>query len=97
LAAAINYIVDIHWYLGLPGSLRVLLAAFQLYLPILGSSLVFGRLFQRSDKSSHDMGMNILGAIFGGMLEYTSLIFGTRMAYIFAFVISQFIGGLHHR
>ena len=58
-----------------------------LYLPILASSLVFGRLFQRSEKSSYDLGMNILGAMVGGMLEYSSLIIGTKAVYLLAFVV----------
>ena len=60
---------------------------FLLYLPILASSLVFGRLFQRSEKSSYDLGMNILGAMVGGMLEYSSLIIGTKAVYLLAFVV----------
>ncbi len=87
IATLINYMVDIHFYLGIASRFRVLLAALQLYLPILASSFVFGRLFQRSAKSSYDLGMNILGAMFGGMLEYGSLIVGTRTIYFVAFVI----------
>jgi len=83
----VNYMVDPHFYLTLASPVRVPLAALQVYLPILASSFVFGRLFQRSDKSSYDLGMNILGAMFGGMLEYSSLIVGTRTVYLLAFVI----------
>jgi hypothetical protein len=82
-----NYIIDPHFYLSLPGAIRVPLAALQVYLPILASSLVFGRLFQRSEKSSYDLAMNILGAMFGGMLEYTSLIVGTSAVYLIAMLL----------
>jgi hypothetical protein len=87
IATLINYFVDIHLYVGIASSFRVPLAALQVYLPILGSSFVFGRLFQRSDKSSYDLGMNILGAMFGGILEYSSLIVGTRAVYLLAFAL----------
>jgi hypothetical protein len=83
----LNYFVDIHLYLGLPNTIRVALAAFQLYIPILASSLVFARLFQQSEKSSFDFGMNILGALFGGMLEYSSLVVGVRNVYLMALVV----------
>ena len=86
-ATLVNYMADIHVYVGMAGSFRVLLAALQLYLPILASSFVFGRLFQRSDRSSYDLGMNILGAMFGGILEYSSLIVGTRAVYIVALMV----------
>jgi SAM-dependent methyltransferase len=87
IAALLNYVVDIHTYLALARWFRTPLAALQVYLPILASSLVFGRLFQRSDKSSYDFGMNILGAVFGGMIEYSSLIVGIRTVYLLALVL----------
>jgi hypothetical protein len=84
VAALVNYMVDVHLYMNFADGVRVPLAALQVYLPILGSSFVFGRLFQRSNQSSYDLGMNILGAMFGGMLEYSSLIAGTRNVYLVA-------------
>lgn len=83
----LNYFVDIHFYLSMQGFLRILLATFQVYLPILGSSLLFGRLFQQSKKSNFDFGINILGAVFGGILEYSSLIIGIRAIYLLVLVI----------
>jgi hypothetical protein len=83
----LNYAVDIHYYLGLPEPVRTSLAALQVYLPMLGSSLLFGRLFQRSAKSSYDLGMNILGALFGGMLEYVSLVIGVQAVYLLALIL----------
>ena len=89
LAATVllNYGVDVHYYLAHAGPLRALVAALPVYLPILASSLVFARLFQGSDKSSFDFGMNILGAVFGGMLEYVSLIVGIRTLYLVVLVL----------
>jgi hypothetical protein len=83
----LNYIVDIHYYLALAEPIRTPLAALQVYLPMLGSSLLFGRLFQRSEKSSYDFGMNIFGALFGGMLEYVSLIIGIQAVYLLALIL----------
>lgn len=90
-----NYMIDPHIYLGLANQIRVPLAALQVYLPILASSIVFGRLFQRSEKSSYDLGMNILGAMFGGMLEYASLIVGTSAVYLIAMLLFLSLGILH--
>ena len=81
----LNYFVDLEVYLGLP--FAVPLAAFQVYLPILGSSLLFARLFQRSEQSNVDFGTNILGALFGGFLEYSSLVIGISSIYLVALVI----------
>jgi hypothetical protein len=93
----LNFAIDIHFYMGLPGPFRTLLAAFQVYCPMLASSLVFGRLFQRSDQTSYDFGMNILGAMVGGMLEYTSLIFGVRAVYLLSLAIFLAIVPLYNR
>jgi len=87
ISILLNYAVDIHYYLALAGPIRTPLAALQVYLPMLGSSLLFGRLFQRSEKSSYDLGMNILGALFGGMLEYVSLIIGIQAVYLLALIL----------
>ena len=78
----LNYFVDLQTYFAMP--FTVPLAAFQVYLPILGSSLLFARLFQRSQQSNVDFGMNILGALFGGILEYSSLVVGIRSIYLLA-------------
>jgi hypothetical protein len=99
LAAAIllNYVVDIHYYLSFPWLLRTVLASLQVYLPMLASSLLFGRLFQRSEKTSFDFGMNILGALFGGMLEYTALVIGVRAVYLLALIVFLAVVPLNQR
>ncbi len=83
----LNYVVDIHYYLGFPEPFRTTFSALQVYLPMLASSLLFGRLFQRSERTSYDFGMNVLGAMFGGMLEYMSLILGIRTVYLLALML----------
>lgn len=97
IATLANYVIAPHVYLTLANPVRVPLAVLHVYLPILASSLVFGRLFQRSEKSSYDLGMNILGAMFGGMLEYTSLIVGTSAVYLLALFAFLAIAGLQKR
>jgi hypothetical protein len=93
----LNFAIDMHFYLNLPDPYRTILAAFQVYCPMLASSLVFGRLFQRSRQVSYDFGMNILGAMLGGMLEYTSMIFGVRMVYLLSLAIFLAIVPLYNR
>ena len=91
----LNYVIDLHVYFGVP--FTVPLAALQVYLPILGSSLLFARLFQRSRQSNVDFGMNILGALFGGILEYSSLVVGIRSIYLLALGIFLGFAMLHRR
>ena len=86
-ALLLNYWIGVHFYLELPDPLRSLGAGLQVYLPIFGASLVFARLFSTSQESSFDFGVNILGAMFGGMLEYSSLAIGVRAVYLIALVL----------
>jgi SAM-dependent methyltransferase len=49
------------------------------FLPIFTANLVFAQRFKSTSASATAFGANLLGAMFGGLLEYTSLIIGYRM------------------
>ena len=86
-ALLLNYFVGVHDYLGLPRATAILVAGTQVYLPILGSSLLFARIFAGSRESPFDFGINILGAVCGGILEYSSLALGVRTVYLVALAL----------
>ncbi len=96
-ALLLNFLVDVHYYLGLAGPLRILGAGAQVYLPIVGSSLLFSRVFAGSKETPFDLGVNILGAVCGGMLEYSSLVVGVRAVYLIALVIFLLFALVHLR
>lgn len=96
ISIILNYLVDVHHYLALSGLFAVPLAAFQVYLPMLGSSMLFARLFQGSEKSGRDLGMNMLGALFGGMSEYISLIVGIQAVYLLSLIVFLAIIPTYH-
>jgi SAM-dependent methyltransferase len=48
------------------------------FLPIFTANLVFAQRFKSTSASATAFGANLLGAMFGGILEYTSLIVGYR-------------------
>ncbi len=91
LGAALNYAVPMGAFLSL-GGLRLPASAATLYLPVLGCSIVFGRMFADSSYSDAELGVNILGAVFGGVLEYASLIIGIRHVYVIVIAILLLIG-----
>ena len=77
------------WYIarigGLPSSAMGRIGtAIILTLPILFSGIVFSTLLTRKGAVSGMMAMNLLGAIFGGLLEYNSMYFGFRFLYLIA-------------
>jgi SAM-dependent methyltransferase len=49
------------------------------FLPIFMANLVFAQRFKSTSASATAFGANLLGAMFGGLLEYASLIIGYRM------------------
>ncbi len=49
--------------------------------PLLFSGIVFSTLFAKTPEASSALGMNLVGAIAGGLLEYNSMYFGFRFLY----------------
>jgi len=95
LAAAIlfNYFFSFKFILGESYSVRVITSGLQVALPILFSSILFASFFRRIENSTTALGTNLLGAMFGGVLEYSSMVLGQRFLYLLAlsFYILSFL------
>jgi hypothetical protein len=65
--------------LRLPFLPRFVVAVTLAFLPIFTANLVFAQRFKSTSASATAFGANLLGAMFGGLLEYASLIIGYRM------------------
>ena len=83
---AFNFAVSLRSTLGLGYGLTVFVAALQVGLPMLLSGIVFARSFQRAEDPGAALGANLMGAVLGALLEYSSLIFGLRLLYVDALV-----------
>ncbi len=64
--------------LGLATVPRFVAAVTLAFLPIFTANLVFAQRFKSTSASATAFGANLLGAMFGGILEYASLIVGYR-------------------
>jgi hypothetical protein len=64
--------------LGLPAPTRFLAATALAFLPIFTANLVFASRFKETAHIATAFGANLLGAMFGGLLEYASLVVGYR-------------------
>jgi hypothetical protein len=53
-------------------------------MPIFFAGLIFATLLARSDDARVSLAYNVMGAVFGGVLEYSSMMFGIKALYLLA-------------
>ena len=56
-------------------------------LPVLFAALIFAELFDSRVDTSRALAFNVFGAVVGGVLEYLSMITGTKGLYLIAAVV----------
>jgi spermidine synthase len=89
------YLVPPELLLPLPVPLRLVSAVLLAFLPIFLANVAFAKRFAGSDNSQAAFGLNLLGAIVGGCLEYAALLTGYRnllilvgVMYLLAFLLT---------
>jgi SAM-dependent methyltransferase len=78
VALAVAYLVKPEWMLHLSFWPRLLLATLIAFVPIFLANIAFAKRFADADNSRAAFGVNLLGAILGGCLEYGALLTGYR-------------------
>src|SRR5205085_8394002 len=84
LAVSVSFWSPVRHIAGLTPALRTLLATLVLSLPFFFSGLVFSSAFRDALSPEVAYGSNLLGAMFGGVLENASIIHGLRSLSAFA-------------
>jgi len=94
-ALALAYIIRPEWLLPLPVVPRLLVATVLAFLPIYLANIAFAKRFAATDDAQGAFGLNLLGAIVGGCLEYGALLTGynnllivVAVIYLLAFVLT---------
>lgn len=94
VALAIAYVVRPAWLLGFPFWPRLLMATLLAFLPIYLANIAFAKRFAESSDSQSAFGINLVGAMVGGCLEYGALLTGYRnllivvaLLYLVAFLL----------
>jgi len=68
--------------------LKYLLAGLFVALPFVFAAFIFGMDFRKAgDQATVFLASNMLGAIFGGMVEYASMIYGIKSLYLFSLAL----------
>jgi len=75
---ALAYVVKPEWLLELSFAPRLVVAVLLAFLPIYLANIAFAKRFAASGDSQSAFGINLLGAIVGGCLEYAALLTGYR-------------------
>ena len=75
---ALAYVAPLSALLGLPMPLRVVAATAITFLPVFTANVVFASRFDEAPEPSIAFGVNLLGAMLGGALEYLALVIGYR-------------------
>jgi hypothetical protein len=70
--------------LGLALIWRVIFAGLMQALPLFFAGLIFAITFSQTKSIEIALGSNLLGAVIGGIFEYTSLVLGIRSLYLLA-------------
>jgi hypothetical protein len=82
-----TWIVPAEALLGLSPLPRFAAASALAFAPIFLANVIFSQRFRDTSDSATAFGANLLGAMVGGVLEYTSLIFGYRWLLILVAVL----------
>ena len=76
----------------LPGLSRGFVAGAVYALPIAFAGIIFSTLLKRSKDPPASLGSNLLGAVAGGIMEYSSMLLGLRALVILA--LGLYLGSL---
>lgn len=92
---ALTYFVEPDWLLTLAFVPRLVVAILLAFIPIYLANVAFAKRFGASDDSRSAFGLNLLGAMLGGCLEYLALLTGYRnllvmvaVLYLLAFLLT---------
>lgn len=83
----LNYCLPISSLFSLPVVARVLSCGLLIGIPVFFAAVCFSRLFEKQPTTGYPLGINLIGAMAGGMLEYVSMVVGMRAVWAVAMVI----------
>jgi spermidine synthase len=79
-----NYLVPLDGLLSYSFWIQVVASGLRVAGPLFFSGIVFAHWFERAENPSSALGANLMGAVMGGLCEYSSLALGLRDLYLIA-------------
>ena len=86
ISIGVCYAVPTHILLGLPLVGQWAVGALITALPLFFAGMLFSQIFVARQEPTTSLGYNLMGAICGGLLEYSSMALGTKSLYTLALV-----------
>ncbi|HEX8849809.1 MAG TPA: methyltransferase domain-containing protein [Gemmatimonadaceae bacterium] len=87
VSLALAYLVPVRSLLWLGTTGQWILGGLLVALPVLFAALIFAELFESRADGSRALAFNVFGAVVGGVLEYLSMVTGTKALYLIAAVV----------
>jgi len=84
LALALNVVVSLDAFLGMSRSVQVLGSCLLVFAPVFFAGIIFAGSFRRSAQADTAFGMNVAGAMMGGLAEYSSMALGFKYVVLIA-------------
>ncbi len=78
----LNVVFPMSVLFGVPPILRLLAAAVLVGGPVFFAGVCFSRLFGRQTETGYALGINLVGAMAGGLIEYVSMVVGMRSVWL---------------
>ena len=75
-ALTLNAIVPLDFFLGMNRSIQVFGSGVLVFSPVLFAAVIFAASFKRTTEPDRAFGVNIAGAMVGGLAEYSSMLLG---------------------
>ena len=84
ISLAVNVIVSLDTFLGMSRGIQVLGSCVLVFVPIFFAGVIFAASFKRSAQPDRAFGINIAGAMIGGLAEYSSMALGFQYVVLIA-------------
>lgn len=78
VSLGLNALIPLDFFLGLNRALQVGGSCSLVFTPVLFAAVIFAAWFRQSREPNQDFGINVAGAMIGGLAEYTSMLWGFR-------------------
>jgi hypothetical protein len=85
ISLLLNCMIPLDFFLGMSRVVQVVAACALVFAPILFAAVIFASVFKRTGEPDQALGINIAGAMVGGLAEYSSMLLGFQYLVLVAF------------